>query len=104
MKRYFTTAVRPDPEIYRPRGLYHLIDLPAGGHVVVVFEEATEIPKEWMQLPHLLDSTPAGFNGTHSTLGEDPHPDHEPVGGCRTNDTTFQVARKLARHVSFFNP
>ena len=104
MKRYFVTHKRPDPLTYQPRGLYHYIDLPAGGHVVVVAEEGSEIPDDWVQLPHLLDSAPAGFNGTHSTLGEDPHPDHEPIGGCTKADSTFKVAKKLAKHVSFFAP
>ena len=104
MKRYFVSPTRPDPLTYQPRGLYHYTDLPAGGHIVVVMEEGSHVPEEWVELPHLLDPSPAGFNGTHAALGEAPHPDHEPVGGCKTGDTTFQVARKLARHVSFFNP
>ncbi len=102
MKRYFVADAIP--EGYNPRGLFHYADLPAGGHVVVVCEEGSHVPPDWVQLPHLLDNSPAGFNGTHAKLGEPPHPDHAPLADCAPTDSTYQVAKKLARHVAFFTP
>ena len=104
MKRYFVSPTRPNPLTYQPRGLYHYTDLPAGGHIVVVMEEGSHVPEEWVELPHLLDSSPAEFNGTHAVLGEAPHPDHVPVGGCVRADTTFQVAKKISAFNPFFKP
>ena len=104
MKRYFTTEVRPDPQTYRPRGLYHFIDLPAGGHIVVVIEENSEVPAWWTPLPHLLDPSAAGFNGTHAKLGEPARPGVAPIAGCSVHHSTFMVARNLGAHVAFFAP
>lgn len=70
MKRYFTFQTPPDPNVYNPHGQYHFHELPGGGYVCVMEEESAATPSDWVELPHLLDQSPAGFDGIQHQLGK----------------------------------
>ena len=107
MKRYFTFATPPDHAVYQPRGMYHYTSLPGSGFVCVVDEESADVPADWTELPHLLESVPANFNGIGTTPG--PHVASasapvSPIAGIAPTDTTFQLAKKLAKLNRHFHP
>ena len=114
LKRYFTFQTPPDPAKYQPRGMYHYMSLPASGYVCVVEEEGSEVPSDWVELPHLLESTPANFNGINTAagayvapalaVGAIAQPAPASIAGVVHTDTTFQVAKKLAKINRHFHP
>ena len=64
MKRYFLTEAAPCGAL----GAWHAIHLEShggAGFVVVLLDDHVPAPKDWIELPHLLDSRTAP---THSSL------------------------------------
>lgn len=110
MKRYFLLSVAPDPQTYRPRGPYHWLELPGGGCVAVIQDEGTEPPPGATELPHLLDSKAANFNGVNTASGayaaaaNATGPAPTAIGGIAPTDSTFQLAMKLAKINRHFHP
>lgn len=92
MNRYFITDKTPT---WIASG-FHYLDLPGGGHVVVMHEPHYDPDPEWQELPHLLDP------------GTPLHPTHaerlKALPGIDGSETMFQLARKLAAIHSKFHP
>lgn len=66
MKRYYLAEAAPSGGL--PLGEWHAIDLSShggSGHAVVLCDDHITAPKDWIALPHLLDSRQAP---THSRL------------------------------------
>lgn len=110
MKRYFTFEKLPDPTKYNPHGMWHAMSLPGGGYVCVLDEESSQVPSDWVELPHLLDSSPANFNGVNTARGAYVHPAAAttpaplPRAGILVTDSMFQVAKKLTTENPLFRP
>lgn len=113
MKRYFTFLTLPDAA-YAPRGGYHYMSLPGAGYVGVIMEESVDAPEDWIELPHLLDSSPAQFDGIQHALGMSSgvgapalyvlNSAQSPLAGIVATDSTFQIAKKLSAINRVFRP
>jgi hypothetical protein len=76
-----------------------------------MMEESADPHPDWTELPHLLEQTPANFNGITHAPGAYVAPAGQiaalapaSIGGVTHTDTTFQVAKKLAAINRHFHP
>lgn len=98
MKRYFITNKQPLTDPSAPGyclSPYHYIDLPGGGHVVVMEWDHCDPEPAWTELPHLLEAG-ATLQAAHATA-------LAPLGISPT-DSPYAIAKKLGAIHSKFRP
>lgn len=109
MKRYFLFSNPPDPAVFNPSGQYHYVSLSVSGYICVVEEESVEVPSDWIELPKLLDSSPANLNGINTAPNAAPvsatGPNPAPLAGISPTDSTYKLVMKLvASGLRLFHP
>ena len=80
------------------------MSLPGSGYVCVLEDGDAEPHPDWTELPHLLESVAANFNGVNALGMAISANATAPIAGIASTDTTFQVAKKLAAIASHFHP
>src|SRR6185437_1736294 len=101
MKGYYLFA--EPPTSFKAQGFYHWMSLPDSGYVAVTQDDATAVPSDWKELPHLMDSSAANFNGVNITPGAYSG-SKVPLAGISITDSVFQVAFKLGKLNQHFQP